>query len=316
MAARLLVLVACLVAPATARAQAIVSAVLDAQGVPDAAVKRAQRATEAALKQVTGLAVGEGPPFKKGAPRRCDDDCAKQLVASISAPGVVLLDLKAVDRAGERLAIDISLWLDGEKVGSRRGEGTVDGFESAAKPALEVLLPPWARKGFGGLRLDVEEGSVVKVDGRVQKAKVGDVVALPAGPHQVDVVFPDGNAVLQRIEVAEGTRARVGATTPAQVLSGGAAPKSGALRGVSYALWVAGAASIAGGLVAGALARGTGAGLSSCQGDVRDCAPLDEVQQRQAQAQAYATTGNIFLGVGAGLAAVGAGLFVIDLATP
>jgi hypothetical protein len=49
---------------------------------------------------------------------------------------------------------------------------------------------------------------------------------------------------------------------------------------------------------------------------VRDCAPLDEVQQRQAQAQAYATTGNVLLGVGAGLAALGAGLFVIDLATP
>lgn len=302
--------------PAVSQAQAIVSAVVDAQGVSDAAVKRAQRATESALKQVSGLSVGEGPAFKKGAPRKCGDDCATELVRGVPAPGVVLLDLKGLDRAGERVAVEVTLYLDGERVGSRRGDGTIDGFETAAKGALEALLPGWARKGYGGLRFDLEEGSVVKVDGRVSKAKLGDVVALPAGPHQVDVVFPDGNAVLQRIEVAEGVRGRLSVDSPAAVLSGGAAPKSGALRVVSYSLWVAGAASIAGGLIAGALARGTSAGLASCQGDVRDCAPLDEVQQKQAQAQAYATTGNIFLGVGAGLAALGAGLFVIDVVTP
>jgi hypothetical protein len=312
---RLLVL-AGLLLPLAAQAQAMVSAVIDAQGVSDAAVKRAQRATEAALKSLTGLSVGEGPAFKKGAPKKCADDCAKDLVQSLSAPGVVVLDLKAVDKAGERVAVELSLWLDGEKVGSRRGEGTIDGFEAAARPALDTLLPPWAKKGFGGLRLEVEPGSVVKVDGRVSSAKAGEVVALPAGPHQVDVVFPDGHAVLQRIEVGEGTRGRLAVASPAEVVSGGAAPKSGALRATSYALWVAGAASIAGGLIAGAMARGTGAGLSSCQGDVRDCAPLDEVQQKQAQAQAYATTGNVLLGVGAGLAAVGAGLFIIDVVTP
>lgn len=315
MAPRLIVL-ACLVFPAVSQAQAIVSAVVEAQGVSDASVRRAQRATESALKAVSGLAVGEGPAYKKGAPRKCDDDCALELARSAGAPGVVLLDLKGLDRSGERVAVELTLYLDGERIGSRRGEGTIDGFEGAAKNALETLLPPWARKGFGGLRLDLEEGSVVKVDGRVSKAKLGDVVALPAGPHQVDVVFPDGNAVLQRIEVAEGARGRLSVDTPAAIVSGGAAPKSGALRGVSYGLWVAGAASIAGGLIAGALARGTGAGLSSCQGDVRDCAALDDVQQRQAQAQAYASTGNIFLGVGAGLAALGAGLFIIDVATP
>lgn len=312
---RLLVL-ACLLAPLAAHAQAIVSAVVDAQGVSDAAIKRAQRATEAALKQLAGLSVGEGPAFKKGAPKKCADDCAKELVQSLSTPGVVVLDLKAVDKAGERVSVDISLWLDGEKVGSRKGEGTIEGFEASARPALDTLLPPWAKKGFGGLRLEVEPGSVVKVDGRVSQAKAGEVVALPAGPHQLDVVFPDGHAVLQRLDVAEGTRARLAVATPAEVVSGGAAPKSGALRATSYALWMAGAAAIAGGLVAGALAKGTGAGLSSCQGDERDCASLDEVQQKQAQAQAYTTTGNVLLGVGAGLAAVGVGLFVIDVVTP
>ncbi|GMU58555.1 MAG: hypothetical protein AMXMBFR34_03180 [Myxococcaceae bacterium] len=312
---RALVLAALLL-PAASQAQAIVSAVLEAQGVSDAQVKRAQRATEAALKQVSGLPVAEGPAFKKGAPRKCTGDCARELVAGLSTPNAVLLDLKAAEKGGDKVMVELSLWLDGEKVGSRRGEGTIDGFETAARPALEALMPPWARKGFGGLRLEVEAGAVVKVDGRVSQAKAGEVVAVPAGPHQVDVVFPEGHAVLQRVEVTEGTRARLGVTSPSEVVQGGAAPKSGALRAASYALWMAGAASIAGGLIAGALARGTGAGLSSCQGDVRDCAPLDEVQQKQAQAQAYATTGNVLLGVGAGLAAVGAGLFVVDVVTP
>jgi hypothetical protein len=311
---RVLVL-ACAVLPAATLAQTIVSAVLDAQGVSDAAVKRAQRATESALKQVSGLTVGEGPAFKKGAPKKCADDCARDVVASLPSPNAVLLDLKAADRGGERVMVELSLWLDGEKVGSRRGEGTIDGFEASARPALEALLPPWARKGFGGLRLEVEPGSAVKVDGRVQAVKPGEVLAVPAGPHQVDVVFPEGHAVLQRVEVVEGTRARFSVAAPSEVVKGGAAPTSGALRGVSYALWMAGAASIATGLIAGALAKGTGAGLSSCQGEVRDCAPLDEVQRRHAQAQAYATTGNVLLGVGAGLSAVGAGLFVIDVAT-
>lgn len=312
---RALVLAALLL-PAASQAQAIVSAVLEAQGVSDAQVKRAQRATEAALKQVSGLPVAEGPAFRKGAPRKCAGDCAREVVAGLSTPNAVLLDLRAAEKGGDKVMVELSLWLDGEKVGSRRGEGTIDGFETAARPALEALMPPWARKGFGGLRLEVEAGSVVKVDGRVSQAKPGEVVAVPAGPHQVDVVFPEGHAVLQRVEVTEGTRARLGVTSPSEVVQGGAAPKSGALRAASYALWMAGAASIAGGLIAGALARGTGAGLSSCQGDVRDCAPLDEVQQKQAQAQAYATTGNVLLGVGAGLAAVGAGLFVVDVVTP
>jgi hypothetical protein len=238
------------------------------------------------------------------------------VVASVSAPAVVVLDLKGLDRAGEKVSVELSLWLDGERLGARRSEGTIDGFEATARPALEALLPPWAKKGFGGLTLDLEEGSVVKVDGRVSKTRLGEVAAIPAGPHQVDVIFPDGHAVLQRIEVAEGARPPLVVHSPSEVLSGGPPPKSGGLRATSYGLYVAGAAALAGGLVAGALARGTGAGLASCQGDVRDCAPLDEVQRRQAQAQAYATTGNVLLGVGAGLAALGVGLFVIDLATP
>jgi hypothetical protein len=122
--------------PLTAHAQALVAAVLDANGVPDAAVKRLQRATEAALKQASSLQVGEGPAWKKGAPKKCTDDCARSLVESLGG-AAVLLDLKSADAKGERVSIELQLWLDGERVGSKRGEGTVDGFETGIRPQLE-----------------------------------------------------------------------------------------------------------------------------------------------------------------------------------
>lgn len=309
-----LLLALCL-APTVVHAQALVSAVLDATGVSDGSVRRVQRATEAALKQVSSLAVGEGPAFKKGAPKRCGDDCAAQLASSVSAAGVVLLELRALDKSGERVAVEVQLWIDGEKVGAKRGEGTVDGFGEAVKPALEALLPAWARKGFGGLRLQVEPGTVVKVDGRLATARAGEVFAVPAGVHQVDVVFSEGHAVLQRLEVAEGSRVKVEAQSPEEAISGKAPKSMSALRGVSYGTFVAGAAVLAGGLIAGAAGRGTAAGLSSCSGDVRDCAPLTEVQRRQAESESYAATGNVMVGVGSGLAATGVVLFLIDALT-
>jgi hypothetical protein len=303
------------VIPVAAHAQNLVSAILDANGVSDAALKRAQRATETALKQVSSLSVGEGPAFKKGAPRKCGEDCARDLAGSLSASGVVLLDLRALDKQGDRVAVEVQLWVDGERLGLKRGEGSIEGFETAVKPVLELLLPPWARKGFGGLRLQLEPGAVVKVDGRLATSKAGEVFAVPAGVHQVDVVFAEGHAVLQRVQVDEGSRVSVEALSPAEAISGKAPRSMSALRGVSYGVFVAGAAAIAGGLIAGSLGRGTADGLASCQGDKRDCQTLEVVQARQAQSEAYATTGNVMLGVGSGLAATGVALFIIDALT-
>lgn len=303
------------VLPAVAHAQALVSALVDATGVSDVATKRAQRATESALKQVSGLPVAEGPAFKKGAPRKCGEDCARDLATSLGGAGAVLLELRALDPKGERVAVEVQLWLDGARVGLKRGEGTIEGFEAAVKPVLEALLPGWARKGFGGLRLDVEPGSVVKVDGRLAAAKVGDVLPVTAGTHQVDVVFAEGHAVLQRVQVDEGARVPLEALSPAQAVTGKAPKAMSALRGVSYGAFVAGAATLAGGLVVGALGKGTAAGLASCQGDKRDCATLEEVQAKQAQAATSADIGNVMLGVGGGLAATGVVLFLIDALT-
>jgi hypothetical protein len=294
--------------------QALVVAVADANGVPDVTVRRVQRSTESALRQLTALSVREGPGLKRGAPKRCDDDCVQQLVRAQSAVGVVVLILRPLDAKGERVAVELQLWLEGTSLGARRGELSVEGFEPGARPLLEALLPGWARKGFGGVRVEAGRDVVVKVDGRLASARRGEVFAVPAGLHQIDLVFADGHAVLQRLEVVEGRRVRLEAADPAVFVAGSsAATGPGALRITSYGVWMVGAATVAGGLIAGALGKGTAAGLAPCEASTRDCATLDTVLERNRQAQAYASTGNVLLGVGTGLLAVGAGLFVIDV---
>jgi hypothetical protein len=314
---RALVVGLALLLPGICHAQALVTAVLDAPNVPDATVKKVQRATEVVLRQLSGLSVAEGPAFKRGAPKKCADDCAQQLVRALGSPGVLLLELRPLEGRGERLSVELQLWLDGVRLAVRRGEGSAEGFEAAVRPVLEGLLPGWARKGFGGLLVQVEPGALVKVDGRLALGKATEVQSVTAGVHLVDVVFADGHAVLQRVEVAEGGKVALEVNLAQDAFDVKSKRGQGTrpLRVVSYATWMAGAAALAGGLVAGALGRGTAAGLTPCTGQTRDCPTLDVVLERNRQAQAYASTGNVLLGVGAGLATVGAALFVVDAAT-
>jgi hypothetical protein len=85
------------------------------------------------------------------------------------------------------------------------------------------------------------------------------------------------------------------------------------LRAVSFGLWTAGAVLIAGSLVAGSLARQTGAGQNPCAGDSRSCSTYDTATEHHRQAEAYATTGNALLGTGLVLAAGGVGVFTFDV---
>lgn len=305
-----LLLAALVTLPCLTHAQALVSAVLDSNGPSDAVTRKAQKAVDTSLRALSGSGVKDGAPWKKGAPKKCTDDCAKELVASLDTPGVALLELKGSDT---RIVFELSFWLDGERAGTRKGETPPDALEPSMKAALEQLLPGWMRKGFGAMAVQVEGGSVVKVDGRVVAARNGDLVPVPAGAHQVDVVFPNGSAVMQRLEVAEGGRVplEVESTT---ALSARASSGPTALRYGSYGLFMAGAGSVAAGLIAGALARGTGIGLSSCDSpDARSCSTLAQAQAAHLQAQQYAGTGNVLLGVGASLMALGVSLFVVDV---
>ena len=303
-----LALLLCL--PGLAWAQVLSSALIDSNGPSEASARKAQKALDASLKLLSGASVKDSTPWRKGAPKKCTEDCARELASAQGTPGVAVIELKGSDT---RIVFDLSFWLDGERVGSRKGESPPEALEPSLKAALEQLLPGWMRKGFGAMSVQVEGGSVVKVDGRVVPARNGELVAVPAGVHQVDVVFPDGNAVLQRLEVPEAGRVPLEVESPTTVTARASSGPT-VLRYASYGLFMAGAGSIAAGLVAGALSRGTGIGLTSCDSpDARACSTLAEAQAANAQARAYASTGNVLLAVGASLAALGVSLFVVDV---
>ena len=233
----------------TKRAGLVVQ-VLDAQGVPEAVTRRIQRSAETLLKKLSGLPVAEGPAFKAGPRRSCADvPCQRAVVMAVGAPAVALLSLRS-SKGG--VIFDVSFWLDGEKLGVELGDAEVEAPENGLKPALDAVLPAWAKRGWGALLLEAQPGAVVKLDGRPMKLTQGQRLSVPAGAHQLDVVYADGNAVLQRVEVPEGTSTRVDVTRPPGVV---AATSEGnpVLRAVSFGLWTAGAMAIAGSLIAGSL---------------------------------------------------------------
>jgi hypothetical protein len=140
------------------------------------------------------------------------------------------------------------------------------------------------------------------------------VVALTAGPHEVDLLLPSGEALLTREQVPEGARLRLAPGQLALKLSGAApAPRGKGLRTASYVTFSLGALAVAGSLVAGGLSRGALRGVESCDGRVRDCTSFPMASSAHEQAARYARTGNVLLGAGAGLIGVGTGLFVFDL---
>ncbi len=294
-----------------ALAQSVVPAVLDAQGMPDATVKRLTRAAADSLKALSALKVGDPAPWRKDSPKKncASTDCQQDVVKAVPSPVVLLLSFKG---QGAFITVDASLWLEGERVAAKSGDLELDSAEVGFKPVIEAVLPAWARKGWGGLRLDTDAGAVVKLDGRATRYRPGEVLAVPAGPHQLDVVFADGNAVLQRVDVPEGSRLRVDVAPAQGVVTETSGSGLSTIRAVSYGLFAAGTLAIAGGLVAGTLSRQTGAGQNSCMGDSRSCVTFETAAEKQRQSAGYATTGNVFLGTGLALVATGVGLFVYD----
>ena len=309
-------LLALVLLPALASAQPLVPVLLESAGVSEASLKKLKAAADAQLKAVAGVPVGAWAAPKKGAPTRCDEACAAEAARATGAALALVLDFHALEGKGDKVSLDATLFLDGKAFPTRHGEGAAEAFEGWGRGLLDGALPGWARKGFGGLRVEAGAGAVVKVDSRVTPVKSGEALALTAGAHQVDVVFPSGSALLQRVDVAEGARARLEVTAPEITTAATSPRQAGALRAAAYATWMAGAAALAGGLLSGALSRNTAAGLTPCSASSRTCETLDVVLARQRQSQSLADTGNVLLGVGAGLAVVGAGLFAVDVVTP
>lgn len=288
----------------------LVAQVLDAPGVTEATTKKIQSTAESLLKKLSGLPIGEGPAFKPGPRRSCADlACQRTVVSSAGTPAVALLSLRP---SHSGVAFDVSFWLDGERLGLELGDADAEAPDNGLKPALDAVLPAWAKRGWGALRLEAPTGAVAKLDGRPMALKNGQLLSVPSGAHQLDVVYADGNAVLQRIEVPEGRQVRVDVTHPPVVVRGGGEGNP-VLRAVGFGLWVAGAAAVAGSLLAGTLSRQTGVGQNPCSAGSRSCVSYDTAMDRHRQAEAYAGTANILLGAGIAAASLGAGVFVFDV---
>ena len=300
----------------TAHAQSLGVVVMDAQGLPDASVRRLHKAATEGLKQLSALPVGEGLEWK-GPKKSCPKDdlgCQRDKVKAAQAPGVLALWVKG---NSDGLTLDAVFWLDGERASStRQAPADLDALADGLRPLLESTLPGWMRKGWGGLRLAEEPpaGSVLKLDGRVLGKTKSDVVSVTAGPHQLDVLLPDGSSVLQRVEVQEGSRTRVEVLRPELTPTVTSKASSfSTLRAASYALWMVGSATLLSAFIVGFVGRQTANGQSPCTLTTRECVTYEMASEQQRKAAGYASIATALLVTGLVVSVAGAGLFTFDV---
>ncbi len=308
--------------------------VSDAPGVSESWVRRVQKLSVEQLKLVASLPFEMGPLFSKSSPRQCEPDCLSA-AASTVPQNSLLLSFKGESKS-ERIAVEMAFVTTGKIIARTRGELPSEQFEQPLRTLVERVLPPWGLKGFGQLQVKLPPFAVLKVDGRIQTqsstalsqgtsvdslnadSSKDVALALGAGTHSVDVVYDDGSAWMQSVTLNEGERRAVDARQLPLVSSRLKAPNSGVsgLRVASYATFTVGAATVAAGLVSGALSKGTASGVRSCGGEVRSCTALSEAQARSEQSQRFASAGNVMLGVGLGLVVTGVAMYVIDVVAP
>jgi hypothetical protein len=286
--------------------------VMDARELSEANVRKLHRAALEQLKALVAVPVSDAYDWK-GPKRACaetDLGCQRDKVKAAGAPAAIALWVTA----NKLTAV---LFLDGDRIPPSRDVELGDAPDVAARTLFDGLVPAWMKKGWGAIRLSDEpaQGSVVKVDGRVLPAKdrKGGVIPLTAGAHQLDLVFPDGRAVLQRVEVAEGSRTRVDVEPPAGVAPGAATSAFSAVRLVSYSAWMVGTATLLSAFIVAFVGRQTAVGQSPCRPDTRECSTLSEAMERQRQAAGYASTANVLLALGLVFSGAGAGLFTFDV---
>ena len=266
--------------------------------------------TEDVARELTGLEVIQAPEGLLSGRCGAQDACLRAVAAEVKTEHVLVLGV--VPRPRGTMDVDVA-WVDTVRGAVERR--AVAGVVPAAlarelRPVVAALVPDFARKGWGGV---VAPGTArLRVDGRMTEP--GEVVALTAGPHEVDLLLPSGEASLTRERIPEGVRLRL-EPRPDFLPQAGAsrAPRGKGLRTASYVTFSLGALAVAGSLVAGGLSRGALRGVEPCAGTRRDCTRFTAASPVYEQAGRYARTGNVLLGAGAGLTAVGSGLFVFDL---
>ncbi len=306
----LLWLLLCLPLPAAA-AERLAVRLQHGGSLGAAEAERVLDGAEAMARELTGLVVTRVPEGMLTGRCGAADSCLRAVAAEARTEHVLVLGW--VPRRQGTVDVDLA-WVDTVRgVVSRRAAAGISqaAFTQELRPAVAALVPAFARRGWGGLV--VPNTARLRVDGRML-AEPGEVVALTAGPHEVDLLLPSGEASLSREQVPEGARLSLEPGPGALTRTGASgAPRGKGLRTASYVTFSLGALAVAGSLVAGGLSRGALRGVESCEGRQRDCSAFPSASSAHEQAGRYARTGNVLLGAGAGLTTVGAGLFVFDL---
>lgn len=285
--------------------------VLESGGLGSAEAQRLLETGAELARELTALTV---TPVATVA-RRCEDEaCLRALLTEAQAEHGLFLRVTATRRGAWDMEV---AWLDATQGGVNRrrvpGAAAADPT-TALRPVVAGLVPPFVRRGWGGLVVD-SDAARVRVDGRVLVLS-GDVTPVLAGAHEVDLLLPSGEALLSREVVPEGARLRLMPPEEASPLAPGTSARGKGLRTASYVTFSLGALAVAGSLVAGGLSRGAREGIRPCEtGADRTCTPYSEARSAYDKSDRYARTGNVLLGVGGALSTVGVGLFVFDLAS-
>ncbi|HLL55123.1 MAG TPA: hypothetical protein VK447_16325, partial [Myxococcaceae bacterium] len=302
-----LAVLALLCAGPSRAAESVAVAFADPSGFNEANQLKLLRASEQLLRERTSLNVLEQEKPRSGVPRRgCGEDpqCIRDLAATTRADYALLLTLGA-SSAG--LAVD-GVWVEvnGTRALQRKVKGvSLDAPQSQLRELLDGLVPAWARRGYGGLVVDVAPGARIKVDGRaVATTPLSEPLAIPAGAHELDVLLPSGHAQLQKVSVAQGARVRLrmeGNEMLAQTPGRGGV--SG-LRVAAYSTWSAGALTLAGAFITAGLAQASVNRIQACGAD-RQCSNIGDALAERERAQQAIGTANVLMVVGGGLMTAG-----------
>jgi hypothetical protein len=304
-----LMLLVLLALPASA-AERISVRVLEGAGLGAVEHERVLETGAELARELTALTV---EPSAEVA-RRCEvEACLRSLLTEAKTEHGLFLRATAARRGSWDVEVS---WVDGSQAGvvKRRLPGVVVAeLKATLRPVVSALVPAFARKGWGGLVVEADAARL-RVDGRALEA-AGAVTPVLAGPHEVDLLLPSGEALLSRELVPEGARLRLTPPADGSPLEPGTSTRGKGLRVTSYVTFSLGALAVAGSLVAGGLSRGARDGIRPCgAGGDRACTPFPEAQAAYDKSDRYARTGNVLLGVGGALSAMGVGLFVFDLA--
>lgn len=301
---------ACFLVPALAAADTVRVVPWRSSALPEAQAAQLARTAESLLRETSSLALQPALP-PSVISKRCgkeDPDCWVALAARAGTDyGLVMV----MDPMGGLSAEVVMVDLRARRLTERRLTApSVEGAGNALRAAIDALVPPYLRRGFGGLQVELPAGARLKVDGKVVLTQPSRTpVPVQSGRHEVDLLLPSGQAVLQRAEVSEGQTSalQLQLAPPAEVQR-----SNDALLATSAALWSAGTVSVVGALLLSAVVNFRVQQVQSCA-TASDCPTQGAADQERQSANQLTGVANGMMAGGAVLAGVGGAIFVFDL---